>query len=149
MLRWQRDIEHIRQLPPASDLRRLFFYRLNRLVRRDSTFRLRGHFYEAPSALEGRTVEVRFDPLDPSEVELYFQGEAQGVARPVDVVVNAQLPSSKSAPAPSPQPTGINFVELLEHRHQQAAPAKQHDEHEEDKPKNKEEASDVGNLLRF
>jgi len=48
------------------------------------------------------------------------------------------LPSSKSAPAPSPQPTGINFVELLKHRHQQAAPGKQHDEHEEDKPKNKE-----------
>ena len=44
LLRWQRDIEHIRQLPPATDLRRLFFYRLNRLVRRDSTFQLRAHF---------------------------------------------------------------------------------------------------------
>ena len=25
LVRWQRDIEHIRQLPPATDLRRLFF----------------------------------------------------------------------------------------------------------------------------
>ena len=48
LLRWQRDIEHIRQLPPSTDLRRLFFYRVARLVRRDSTFLLRGHFYEAP-----------------------------------------------------------------------------------------------------
>jgi hypothetical protein len=126
LLRWQRDIESVRQLPPATDLRRLFFYRLNRLVRRDSTFKLKGQFYEAPSSLEGETVEVRFDPLDPSEVEIYFQGQAQGLARPVDAVVNAQLPSFKSVPAPAPQPTGINFVELLTEKHPPAEPEKAH-----------------------
>jgi hypothetical protein len=36
----------------------------------------------------------------------------QGVARLVDPVVNAQLPSLKSSPAPA-KPTGINFVDLL------------------------------------
>jgi putative transposase len=138
LLRWQRDIEHIRQLPPSTDLRRLFFYRLNRLVRRDSTFQLRAQFYEAPSGLEGRTIEVRFDPLDLSEVEIYLQGETQGLARPVDAVVNAQLPSRKSAPAPRPEPTGINFVELLEQKHQQASPGEEHDQLEENKAKNKE-----------
>ena len=40
LARWQRDIEHIRQLPPATDFRRLFFHRLHRLVRRDCTFLL-------------------------------------------------------------------------------------------------------------
>jgi transposase InsO family protein len=30
LLRWQRDIEHIRQLPPSTDFRRLFFHRLLR-----------------------------------------------------------------------------------------------------------------------
>ncbi len=142
LLRWQRDIEHIRQLPPSTDLRRLFFYRLNRLVRRDSTFRLRGQFYEAPAALEGETIEVRLDPLDPSEVEIYLQGQTQGVARPVDAVVNAQLPASKPAPAPRPEPTGINFVELLQQRHLQASPGEEHDQDhnmdKEDNPMNKE-----------
>ncbi len=38
LLRWQRDIDQIRQLPPATDMRRLFFHRLKRLVRRNSTF---------------------------------------------------------------------------------------------------------------
>jgi transposase InsO family protein len=136
LLRWQRDIESVRQLPPATDLRRLFFYRLNRLVRRDSTFKLRGQFYEAPSSLEGETVEVRFDPLDPSEVEIYFQGQAQGLARPVDAVVNAQLPSFKSEPAPAPEPTGINFVELLTEKHPLAEPEKVH--HTGKETKNKE-----------
>lgn len=116
LLRWQRDIERVRQLPPSTDLRRLFFYRLDRIVRRDSTFLLRGHFYEAPPQVAGETIEVRFDPLDLSQVEIYFQGQVQGLARLVDAVVNAKLPSPKPAPSPAPEPTGINFVELLQQK---------------------------------
>lgn len=117
--RWQRDIERVRQLPPATDLRRLFFHRLDRLVRRDSTFLLRHRFYEAPAHLSGQTVEVRFDPLDPAEVEIYSQGQLQGRARPVDPVLNTRLPSAKASPAAAPQPTGINFVELLRRKKDQ------------------------------
>ena len=106
LLRWQRDIEYVRQPPPSTDLRRLFFYRLNRVLRHDSTFKLRGQFYEAPSSLEGETVEVRFDPLDPAEVEIYFHKEAQGLARPVDATDNAQMTSLNSVSVPVPQPTG-------------------------------------------
>src|SRR6266705_182665 len=71
LLRWQRDIEHVRQLPPATDLRRLFFYRLDRLVRKDSTFLLQKSFYEAPAHLAGQRIEVRFDPLDLSQVDIW------------------------------------------------------------------------------
>ena len=113
LLRWQRDIEQVRQLPPAADLRRLFFHRLDRLVRRDSTFLLRNRLYEAPSPLAGHTVEVRFDPVDASEVEVWFQGQLQAAARRLDPVVNGRLPSAKPVPAPTPESTGINFVELV------------------------------------
>ncbi len=116
LLRWQRDIEHVRQLPPATDLRRLFFYRLDRLVRRDCTFLLHNRFYEAPPHLPGQTIEVRFDPLDANEVEIYFQGQPQGTARLVDPVINAQLPSAKRSAPAEPEPTGINFVELLQQK---------------------------------
>jgi transposase InsO family protein len=136
LLRWQRDIEHVRQLSPATDLPRLFFYRLNRLVRRDSTFLLRAQFYEAPPQFAGQTIEVRFDPLDLSQVEIYFQGEAQTLARPVDAVVNARLPSRKPLPTPAPRPTGINFVELLEQkppRPLQPGQEHEHDQEKEDK----------------
>jgi putative transposase len=113
LLRWQRDIEQVRQLPPAADLRRLFFHRLDRLVRRDSTFLLRNRLYEAPSPLAGHTVEVRFDPVDAAEVEVWFQGQLQAAARRLDPVVNGRLPSAKPVPAPTPESTGINFVELV------------------------------------
>ena len=95
LVRWQRDIEHVRQIPPATDVRRLFFYRVPRLVRRDSTFLLQGRFYEAPAHLIGTRVEVRFDPLDASEVDVYLDGRIEGQARPVDAVINAALPRKR------------------------------------------------------
>jgi putative transposase len=116
LARWQRDIEHIRQLSPATDLRRLFFHRLDRVVRRDSTFLLHSHLYEAPPHLAGHIVEVRFDPADAAEVEIWFQGQPQAAARPVDAVVNGRLPSVKPAAPPPQQSTGINFVELLKQK---------------------------------
>ncbi|MBI4893064.1 MAG: DDE-type integrase/transposase/recombinase [Acidobacteria bacterium] len=115
LLRWQRDIEHVRQLPPATDLRRLFFHRLDRLVRRDSTFLLHNRLYEAPPHLAGQTIEARYDPLDPTEVEVWHQGQLQAAVHPLDPVVNGRLPSAQPTDAPRPAPTGINFVELLNH----------------------------------
>lgn len=111
--RWQRDIERVRQLQPATDVRRLFFYRLDRLVRRDSTFLLQKRFYEAPPHLTGQKVEVRFDPIDPSQADVYSGGMLQGVARLVDPVANGLWIPAKPEPAPAPKPTGINYVELL------------------------------------
>jgi transposase InsO family protein len=116
LLRWQRDIEHIRQLPPSTDLRRLFFHRVNRLVRRDCTFLLHQRLYEAPPHLLGQTIEARFDPLDRDQVEIFFQGQFQTIARPVDPVVNGQLPSSPAKTASTEKKTGINFVELLQRK---------------------------------
>ncbi|MGH9603823.1 MAG: DDE-type integrase/transposase/recombinase [Terriglobales bacterium] len=95
LLRWQRDIEQIRQLPPSTDLRRVFFHRVDRLVRRDSTFLLKGRFFEAPPHLAGQRIEVRFDPLDLLQVEIYSDGQSQGMARLVDAVVNGLLPCLK------------------------------------------------------
>jgi putative transposase len=105
--RWQRNIEHVRQLSPATDLRRLFFYRVDRLVRRDSTFFIHRRFYEAPPHLACRRIEVRFDPLDPIELDIYFDGKFVSTARPVDAVINAQLPPAPRAEPQNGAPTGI------------------------------------------
>ena len=90
LLRWQRDIAQVRQLPPGTDMRRLFFLRVDRLVRRDSTFLLHSQFFEAPPHLAGQRIEVRFDPLDLAHVEIYHAGQPAGAARLVDAVVNGR-----------------------------------------------------------
>ena len=81
LLRWQRDIEQVRQLPPATDLGRLFFHRVDRLVRRDSTFLLQNRFFEAPSHLAGKRIEVRFDPLDLTQLEIFTRRASRKVSR--------------------------------------------------------------------
>jgi Mu transposase, C-terminal len=104
-------------------------------VRRDSTFLLRGQFYEAPPQFAGETIEVRFDPLDPSEVEIYVHEEAQAMAGRVDPVLNAQLPSPrKPLPGPAPVPTGIDFVELLAQKQHPAEAEKEPHQDQETKP---------------
>jgi hypothetical protein len=100
----------------------LFFHRLDRVVRRDSTFLLESRLYEAPPHLAGHTVEVRFDPADAAEVEIWFEGKLQAAARPVNAVVNGRLPSLKPEAAPAPEATGINFVELLKTRNDNQEP---------------------------
>ncbi|MCC6365055.1 MAG: Mu transposase C-terminal domain-containing protein [Bryobacterales bacterium] len=52
----------------------------------------KNRFFEAPSHLAGKRIEVRFDPLDLTQLEIYSEGRAQGVARLVDAVVNGLLP---------------------------------------------------------
>lgn len=113
LLRWQRNIEQIRQIPPATDVRRLFFYRVIRTVRRDSTFLLQNRFYEAPAHLAGERIEARFDPLDPAIVDIYVDDRPEGQARLVDPVINAGLPRPKSQPSEPQSSTGINYVELI------------------------------------
>jgi hypothetical protein len=68
----------------------LTFHRVDRLVRRDSTFLLHGQFFEAPPHLAGQRIEVRFDPLDQAHVEIYHGGQLAGAARLVDAVVNGR-----------------------------------------------------------
>jgi hypothetical protein len=91
-------------------------------VRRDCTFRLQNRFYEAPPHLAGQRIEARFDPLDPAVVEIYCQGRPEGKARLVDPVINAQLPSAKKSKVAEPEPTGINFVELLKKKKDEEEP---------------------------
>jgi len=62
-------------------------------------------------------------------VEVWWEGKLQASARPLDAVVNGQLPSPKPATPPAPQPTGINFVELVQNH-----PENQPESEEEDAP---------------
>jgi hypothetical protein len=40
--------------------------------------------------LAGKKIEVRFDPLDLTHVEIYCDGKPEGAARLVDAVVNGR-----------------------------------------------------------
>jgi len=113
LLRWQKDIERIRLIAPGTDVRRLFFHRADRLVRQDCTFLLKNRFYEAPAHLARKRIEVRFDPMDLSILDIYFKGQPEGQARLVDPALNAQIPRLKTPELSKLPSTGINYVELI------------------------------------
>jgi len=47
-------------------------------------------------------------------MEIHCEGELVATARPVDAIVNAQLPPTPKLQPLSRAPTGINYVELLQ-----------------------------------
>ena len=95
------DLRRIRFLPPSDANDELFFVEQDRTVLADNTFSLKGARYEAPRDLRSRKVQVRFDRRRTGRVVVFFKGERQGDARPVDFVANdrprrATTPESSS-----------------------------------------------------
>jgi putative transposase len=94
------DLSRIRFLPPSEANDELFFVEQDRTVLADNTFSLRSARYEAPRDLRSRKVQVRFDRKRPGRVVVYFKGERQGDARPVDFVANDRRPRTAGGNTP-------------------------------------------------
>jgi putative transposase len=62
-------------------VRRAFLWREKRKVRRDATLSLQGNRYQVEPHLAGHTLELRFDPFDLSQIELYLDGGVGDNAR--------------------------------------------------------------------
>jgi putative transposase len=62
-----------------------------RQVKTDRSLQLRGRLYEAPVALIGRKIELRFHEESPEKVEIYFDAMSFGLATLLDPHINAKL----------------------------------------------------------
>jgi transposase InsO family protein len=96
------DLSRIRFLPPSEANDELFFVEQDRAVMADNTFSLRNARYEAPRDLRSRKIQVRFDRRSFGRVVVYFKGERQGDARPVDFVANDRRPAISSSDPSEP-----------------------------------------------
>jgi len=65
----------------AETVRQAFLWREKRKVRRDATLSLQGNAYQVEPRWAGRTLELRFDPFDLSQIELSLDGTSLGLAR--------------------------------------------------------------------
>jgi transposase len=99
LMRWQRDIKHVRRLPPTIDLRSLFVYRLDRTAGLHSTAILQERSDETPPNIIGPATELRFEPVDAAEICLNGQSQGPPPARPLN---DTKIPSAK--PKPNVQP---------------------------------------------
>jgi transposase InsO family protein len=121
----QSPLERFRQQPqpttrpvdPAS-LRQAFLHRDQRKVAPTATVSFQGNRYRVPDYLRGRTIELRYDPFDLSQLELWFQDTFLQRIQP-DHLVNPIHPDVTPDPSPAPPPanTGLDYLALLRAEH--------------------------------
>ncbi len=80
LARYTAGLEQVRHADPET-VRRAFLWREKRKVRKDATLSLQGNRYQVEPQWAGRTLELRFDPFDLSQVELYLDSSPLGLAR--------------------------------------------------------------------
>jgi transposase InsO family protein len=71
LARYTAGLAQVRHADPET-VRRAFLWREKRKVRKDATLSLQGNRYQVEPHLAGRTLELRFDPFDLSQIELYL-----------------------------------------------------------------------------
>jgi len=117
---WLADAHELRPLPREKNLDEVFLHRAIRTVRKDGTVRFGGAFLEVRPELEGRKVELRFDPSDPSARPRVFVGDRFYCDTvPLDRYRNATRTRRRSLGAPEPTviPTGLDPLALIQREH--------------------------------
>lgn len=100
--------------PPAERvLREAFLWSEKRTVSKTGTFGLHGNEYEVDAELAGHGVELVFDPLDLTELEVRTGGRT--VARAIPLTVRRHVhPKARVEPVPErPTATGIDYLGLV------------------------------------
>ena len=121
----QSPLERFRQQPQATtrpvdpaSLRQAFLHRAHRQVTKTATISFQGNRYRVPDYLRGQTIELRYDPFDLSQLELWFQDTFLQMAQP-DQLVKPIHPNVTLDPHPAspPQETGLDYLALLRTEH--------------------------------
>jgi len=88
-----------------------------RMVTRTAEVRLLGNRYSVDPALCGCRVELRYDPEDLARIDVWFEGRIWCQAVPFQLArhVHRQVPQAQ--PASKPEPTGIDYLGLVEKDH--------------------------------
>jgi putative transposase len=108
--------------PRAADpvlLAEAFRWSVTRVVAKTATVSLAGNRYQVDPSLVGQHIELRYDPEDLTQLTVYMEGAAAGIATPL-VVGRHTHPAVPQAARPTPEPTGIDYLGLVQAAHEQA-----------------------------
>ena len=119
--RFQAGLAEIRSAD-AETLRKAFVWRGTRKVRRDGRIELQGNTYQVPAHLAGRKIELRFDPFDLSNLEIWLDGNNLGKATVTQQGREKHIAVERLASEP-PQPTkpksSLDYLAALRQEHQE------------------------------
>jgi putative transposase len=102
--------------PDPELLYEAFRWSVVRTVSRTAQVSLAGLKFQVDGALCSQRVELHFDPDDLSRIDVWFQGRRCGAAIPFVLGRHVQR-QAPPAPVSPPEPTGIDYLGLLEQQH--------------------------------
>jgi putative transposase len=107
--------------PRAADpvlLVEAFRWSAVRVVAKTATVSLAGNRYQVDPSLVGCRVELRYDPEDLSQLTVFVEGAASGIATPL-VIGRHTHPAVPQAARPAPTPTGVDYLGLVQAAHEE------------------------------
>lgn len=119
--RFQQGLKAVRSADPAQ-LATAFLWRETRHVRKDNILELQGNRYQAPRQFAGRKVDLRFDPFDLSNLQIWLDGVLAGNAKVI--LQNRQRhiqveQLTLDAPNPSNPLSSLDYLALLRAEYQE------------------------------
>ena len=73
-----------------------FLHRINRKVRLDSTVKINNEYYEIPYLYTGKSIEIRYDPNDLSEIYIFEDNIKKYTCKIVDKISNSKIKRKNS-----------------------------------------------------
>lgn len=92
--RYEKTKDYIRKPQSGEWLNECFLNRIRRLVHKDSTVKINNISYDAPPALIGQHVEIRYEPSDISTAFILYNGKHYSL-RPTDKNANVNTKRNK------------------------------------------------------
>jgi putative transposase len=80
---------------------------------------LHNNRYQVDELLVGRKVELVFDPFDLTDIEIRYDGRGFGRAVAFSIGRHAHPKARPEHPDTAPEPTGIDYLRLLDQAHTQ------------------------------
>jgi len=122
--RWRNNVAPFLKKIDEKQLQSIFLWRQKRKVSKLGLVSLMGIEFEVSSILVGKTVEVKYNHFDLSQVFIYLDGRFIQKARPSQIT---RWNTAKKQPAPQPpKPTPKSNIKHLAHLEQQHQQAKVH-----------------------
>lgn len=103
--------------PNEASLAEAFRWSERRTVSKTGTVGIHGNTYEVDPELAGRQVDLIFDPLALTEVQVRLDGRQRGMAVPL--VIKRHVHPRAQLPVVAAVPTGIDYLALIQKRREQ------------------------------
>jgi putative transposase len=119
LARWAAGVPDPLPLPSPAQLREAFLWSERRTVTKTATVSLHGNIYQVDPSLVRRIVELVFDPFDLAGIEVRHKGKPAGQAVPFVIGRHrhAKTRTADDAPRAEPEPTGIDYLRILDAAH--------------------------------